>query len=90
METFLEMAADICLDIAVAALLLNVIRGGERQMPGARLTAAVFAVGFVLGTVSSGLRGINLYIVPDVLGFVLSYTAFVFTFPRKKSEVGNR
>lgn len=85
-ELILEMAGDICLDIAMAILLWNLICKSRRCIPGARLIAIAFGIGFAIGTVESGLRGLNVFIIPDALGFILSYTAFLFTFPGRKPE----
>ena len=86
MKIILELAADICLDISTVILLWNVIRKNGTPIPAARLVAATFAVGFALSTIASGVRGISAFIIPDVLGFHLAYTAFLFTFPGRQME----
>lgn len=88
MKVILELAADVCLDIAMVILLLNVIRNNGTPMPSARLIAATFAVGFAISTIASGVRGMSAFIIPDVLGFHLAYTAFLFTFPGRQAENG--
>ena len=90
MNIALELIADICVDLAMAILLWNLISKGTKPIPGSRLIAATFGVGFVMGTISAGLRGALPLVVPDALGFMLSYTAFLFTFPGRKSEGDNK
>lgn len=90
MEITLELIADICVDIAMAILLWNLISKKGKRIPCARLLSATFGIGFVIGTVAAGIRGINALIVPDALGFILSYTAFLFTFPGRKSEADGK
>ena len=85
MNIALELIADICVDLAMAILLWNLISKGGKPIPGSRLIAATFGVGFVIGTISAGLRGALPLVFPDALGFMLSYTAFLFTFPDRKS-----
>ena len=84
MELALELITDICIDIGMAILLFTLIRKSGKRIPGARLLSAT--VGLVFGTIAAGMRGINAFVIPDALGFILSYSAFLFTFPGKKSE----
>ena len=90
MEITLELIADICVDIAMAILLWNLISKKGKRMRCARLLSATFGIGFIIGTVAAGIRGINAFIIPDALGFILSYTAFLFTFPGRKSEADGK
>lgn len=90
MEVTLELIADICIDIGMAVLLWNLISKKGKRIPCARIISATFGVGFIIGTVAAGIRGINAFIIPDALGFVLSYTAFLFTFPGRKSEADGK
>ena len=82
--------ADIFIDIGLAIFLLNLINKKGERILCARLISVTFGIGFVIGTVSAGIRGINVFVIPDVLGFILSYTAFLFTFPEIKSEVDDK
>lgn len=86
----LELIADIFIDIGLAIFLLNLINKKGERILCARLISVTFGIGFVIGTVSAGIRGINVFVIPDVLGFILSYTAFLFTFPERKSEVDDK
>lgn len=86
MELALELITDICMDIGMAILLVSLIRRGGAWVPGARLLSATVGLGFVFGTIAAGMRGINAFVIPDALGFILSYSAFLFTFPGKKAE----
>ena len=86
MELALELITDICMDIGMAILWVSLIRRGGARVPGARLLSATVALGFVFGTVAAGMRGVNAFVIPDALGFILSYSAFLFTFPGKKAE----
>ena len=81
MELALELITDICIDIGMAILLFTLIRKS-----GNRILSATVGLGFVFGTIAAGMRGINAFVIPDALGFILSYSAFLFTFPGKKSE----
>ncbi len=90
MEITLELIADICVDIAMAILLWNLISKKGKRIPCARLLSETFGIGFIIGTVAAGIRGINAFIIPDALGFILSYTAFLFTFPGRKSEADGK
>lgn len=90
MEITLELIADICVNIAMAILLWNLISKKEKRIPCARLLSATFGIGVIIGTVAAGIRGINAFIIPDALGFILSYTAFLFTFPGRKSEADGK
>lgn len=90
MNITLELIADICVDLAMAVLLWNLISKSGKPIPGSRIIAATFGIGFAIGTISAGLRGAVPMVIPDVLGFMLSYTAFVFTFSGRKSEGNNK
>lgn len=90
MNVTLELIADICVDLAMAILLWKLIAKGGKPIPGSRLIAATFGIGFVAGTIAAGLRGAVPLVILDALGFMLSYTAFLFTFPGRKSEGGSK
>ncbi|HBF14189.1 MAG TPA: hypothetical protein DDW30_00610 [Clostridiales bacterium] len=90
MKLALELITDICLNIAMATLLVGLIRRRGERIPCARLLSATVGLGFVFGTVAAGMRGINAFVIPDALGFILSYSAFLFTFPGKKAEGKNK
>lgn len=90
MSSTLELIADICVDLAIAVLLWNLISKDGKPISGSRLIAATFSIGFVVGTISAWLRGAVPSVIPDALSFMLSYTAFLFTFPRRKSEGDNK
>ncbi|MDY4230858.1 MAG: hypothetical protein SOX74_02095 [Candidatus Faecousia sp.] len=48
--------------------------------------ALTMGVGFVLGVVARCIDGVNLLLIPDALGAMLSYTAVLMSFPGKKAE----
>ena len=77
-------------DIKTNGEKLNLISKKGKRIPCARLLSATFGIGFIIGTVAAGIRGINAFIIPDALGFILSYTAFLFTFPGRKSEADGK
>ena len=51
-----------------------------------RFASATMALGFVCACVGEFLAGINVaLLILSFLGFMLSYTAFVFSFPRRNA-----
>ena len=86
MEFTLELILYICFDIAAAILLFGIARDGKGSIPCGRLVAGMFGLGFVFATIASGVRGISVFLIPDIIGFVLSYSAFIFTFPIRTEE----
>ena len=88
MEITFELIADICADIAIALLLWRLV-SKKGSISCARLISVTFGIGFVIGTVATGICGTNVFIIPNVLGAILSCMAFLFTFPgrKRKSEV---
>ena len=74
-------------DIAMLYLILKSAGsdGGDKAV--CRLISAAFGVGFLTGIISVCLFGGSYTVlVLDALGFMLSYTAFVFTFTGKKKH----
>lgn len=90
MDYALELIVDICIDLAMAILLWNLISKRGKHILCSRLISATFGIGFIIGTISAGLRGIVVLAVPDALGFMLSYTAFLFTISGRKREADNK
>lgn len=91
MEKWLESLMAVSLDAAVLSLILCLVRDAGARGIRTRLTAAAFGIGFLLGVVSNVLMdGSRLVLMLFALGFMLSYTAFVFTFPEaRKRHEGN-
>ena len=58
----------------------------EKTVAHARLIAVTMGIGFILGVIGRCIDGVNLLLIPDALGAVLSYTAVLLTVPAKKGE----
>lgn len=71
---------EIMFDAAMAVLMFKtVIKAGTP----ARFTSVTTGVGFLLYTAFSVMRGSYVGFVLALLGFMLSYATFVFTFSRE-------
>ena len=90
MELLLEIVMCVFLDAAMLVLLLNVFREETAAKKRYRLVSATFAIGFLCGTLAQILFGGSIIVmVLFALGFMLAYTAFVFTVPeRRKHDEG--
>lgn len=80
-----EVIMGIFFDAGMLAMVVHLARHIDEDSGRVRFTAAVFAIGFFLGMISKCVVG-GSYIVLALyaLGFVLSYTAVVFTVPEKE------
>ncbi len=87
MAEFLEAIMVAALDAAVFSLLWYLAPHAEAHTVRARLTTIVFGIGFLLGLVSNVLAGGSRpVLILFALGFMLSYTAFLFTIPGKSEK----
>ena len=85
MEKLFELLMVISLDAAMLVLVCLTIKG-KINRSYARLGALTMGVGFVLGVGARCIDGVNLLLIPDALGAMLSYTAVLMSFPGKKAE----
>lgn len=87
METIIEAIMGIMFDAAMVLLIMRLLGAEKEEKKKHRFISAVFVVGFLLGTASKCLSGGSpLTLILFALGFMLSYTAFVFTFPGKRNQ----
>ncbi len=88
METIIEAIMGVMFDAAMVLLIMRLLGAAEKEEKKKyRFISAVFVVGFLLGTASKCLSGGSpLTLILFALGFMLSYTAFVFTFPGKRNQ----
>ena len=87
MKPILEIAMSAAFDIAMLFLILKSAdsAGGDKALY--RFMSATFGIGFLTGIISICLLGGSYTVLTlDALGFMLSYTAFVFTFSGKKNH----
>ena len=87
MEQVLELGMVILLDAATFILLLNLLKNLnlEEHVCRLRLVSGTFAIGFALGVAAKFFDGGSCAaMILYALGFMLAYTAFVFTFPEKR------
>ena len=77
MEITSELLTDICVGIGIAIFLWNLINRKENRIPCIHRISAVFGSGFVIGLIGAGIRGINAFMVPGALGFILSYISAI-------------
>lgn len=87
METIIEAIMGVMFDAAMVLLIMRLLVAEKEEKKKYRFISAVFVVGFLLGTASKCLSGGSpLTLILFALGFMLSYTAFVFTFPGKRNQ----
>ncbi len=85
----LESLMLIFLDAAMLMLVVQLARLARtdgKNLPHARLISAAMGVGFLLGTLLQVLNDNTLLVYLNALGFMLSYTAFLFSVWQKKPE----
>lgn len=87
MESVLEIIMGVLLDAAMFILVLHLVKNQDGERKGFRFAALTFAAGFALGVAckcfaGGGYAAMILYL----LGFMLAYAAFLFTFPGKRKH----
>lgn len=91
MKLVLEILTGVLLDAAMLVLVLHLLKAPEEEKRGCRPAALTFAVGFALGTTAQCLAGESpAAVILCALGFMLAYTAFLFTFPEKRKRHESR
>ena len=85
MDKFFEFLMAVALDAAMLILVITLAKK-EKTIAHARLIAVTMGIGFILGVIGRCIDGVNLLLIPDALGAVLSYTAVLLTVPAKKGE----
>lgn len=79
-----EIFTDIMLDLAMLAMVLNLVVKKAHGDIAERFVTAGMGLGFLVCCISKGLSGSGYMLLTlTALGFMLSYTAFVFTFSRE-------
>lgn len=88
MELILEIIMGVLLDAAMFILVINLLKARDGEKKKYRLLSVTFAVGFVFGITSKKcfVGGNYAVIILFALGFMLAYTAFIFTFPEKRKR----
>ncbi len=91
MELIFEIVMGVMFDIAMHLLVLRLAKQEEQDRGKCRFISITFGIGFLLGIIAKCLAGGD-YIVLALfaLGFMLSYTAFLFTFPEKEKHNESR
>ena len=86
-----EIIMGIFFDAGMLAMVVHAAQHIGEETGRVRFTAAVFAIGFFLGMIAKCVVG-GSYIALALyaLGFVLSYTAVVFTVPEKEHAYEGR
>lgn len=84
MEMVLETIMDVLLDTAMLILILHLVRTPDGNKKGFRFASITFAVGFAFGIVAKCIeKGTFAAVILYALGFMLAYTAFLFTLPER-------
>lgn len=83
MDFTFEVFTGIILDMAMLALVFNLVRKREHGSTAERFTAICMGLGFMIWCISKAISGNYGIFAIAALGFMLSYTAFVFTFSRE-------
>ncbi len=84
MNITLEMIIGILLDIAMLLFILNIVHKINSRNTTERFTALTMGVGFLIYCISRAIAGESYaLLIPGALGFMLSYTAFLFTFSQE-------
>ena len=85
MDRIFEFLMAVALDAAMLILVISLVKK-KNVIANARLIAVTMGIGFILGVVGRCIDGVNLLLIPDALGAMLSYTAVLLTVPPKKDE----
>lgn len=91
MELVFELITAALFDLSMLLLVLRLAAGkGHTNQGFYRFLSATFGVGFLMSIAANRIaNGSIADLVLLMLGFMLSYTAFVFTFPITKKERPN-
>lgn len=77
----IEILMGLMLDLAAAALIFNFVHGGRKKGFQDRVMSFCMGIGFVLYCfLKAFCSGNYIVFMLSLLGAMLSYTAFVFTF----------
>ena len=84
MALTLEIFTEIMFDAAMLIFVLRLARHIGQRFPGAGFTSVLTGIGFILYGIAKCVSGGSyaVYIL-SLLGFMLSYTAFIFTFSKE-------
>lgn len=84
MALTLEIFTEIMFDAAMLIFVLQLSRHIGQKVPGAEFTSVLTGIGFILYGIAKCVSGGSyaVYIL-SLLGFMLSYTAFIFTFSKE-------
>ena len=84
MALTLEIFTEIMFDAAMLIFVLQLARHIGQKVPGAGFTSVLTCIGFILYGIAKCVSGGSyaVYIL-SLLGFMLSYTAFIFTFSKE-------
>ena len=86
MATVFSILMAVMVDAATFVLVLKLATDASSRNGWTRFASATMALGFVCTCVGEFLTGINVaLLILSFLGFMLSYTAFVFSFPRRNA-----
>ncbi len=84
MELLFEVLMSVMLDAAMIVLILKLIKMPGEKRKNYRVLSGTFAAGFIFGIAAKCLFAqSHLVTILFAVGFILAYTAFVFTFPEK-------
>ena len=81
MKFALEVLTCVMLDAAMLVFVFELVRKRAKGNASKRITSACMGLGFLICCISEVMRtdGYAVFVL-GALGFMLSYTAFVFTF----------
>lgn len=84
MALTLEIFTEIMFDAAMLIFVLQLARHIGQKVPGAGFMSVLTGIGFILYGIAKCVSGGSyaVYIL-SLLGFMLSYTAFIFTFSKE-------
>ena len=87
MGLMFEVLMSILLDAAALMLVLRLLRLEGEEKKKYRLLSVTFSLGFLFGVIEKCASGGSYAVMLlFALGFMLSYEAFIFTFPEKRKQ----
>lgn len=87
MEITFELTAHICVAIAVAILLWNLIHKTEKRESFVPMIFATAGIGLLTVAVAAGICGAHASAIIGTLVFFLFYTGFLLIFPAEKRRM---